>query len=139
MHPKFWSILIFLSDCRLYNMMAFVWHISYSVISLAVLQIEMPLHQCPAALSALHIFKVTHFNWVPPTVGNVFCAFQPCSGNSTRERSAYPIRQPGERKECPPTEETEICKLNSNCFHYSYNITGEDKMSLTRHSNDARH
>ncbi|XP_034456122.1 thrombospondin type-1 domain-containing protein 7A [Hippoglossus hippoglossus] len=47
----------------------------------------------------------------------------PCSGNSTRERSAYPLRQPGEEKECPPTTETEACKLNSNCFHYSYNIT----------------
>ena len=52
-------------------------------------------------------------------------ASQPCSGNSTRERSAYPLRQPGEEKECPPTTETEPCKLNSNCFHYSYNITGE--------------
>uniref|UniRef100_A0A8C2WQS4 Thrombospondin type-1 domain-containing protein 7A n=1 Tax=Cyclopterus lumpus TaxID=8103 RepID=A0A8C2WQS4_CYCLU len=47
----------------------------------------------------------------------------PCSGNSTRERSAYPLRQPGEEKECPPTQETELCRLNSNCFHYSYNIT----------------
>ncbi|XP_067467764.1 thrombospondin type-1 domain-containing protein 7A [Thunnus thynnus] len=47
----------------------------------------------------------------------------PCSGNSSRERSAYPLRQPGERKECPPTTETEPCRLNSNCFHYSYNIT----------------
>ncbi|XP_031731663.1 thrombospondin type-1 domain-containing protein 7A isoform X2 [Anarrhichthys ocellatus] len=47
----------------------------------------------------------------------------PCSGNSSRERSAYPLRQPGEEKECPPTQETELCKLNSNCFHYSYNIT----------------
>ncbi|XP_034747291.1 thrombospondin type-1 domain-containing protein 7A isoform X2 [Etheostoma cragini] len=47
----------------------------------------------------------------------------PCSGNSTRERSASPLRQPGEEKECPPTKETELCKLNSNCFHYSYNIT----------------
>uniref|UniRef100_A0A4W6CEH6 Thrombospondin type-1 domain-containing protein 7A n=1 Tax=Lates calcarifer TaxID=8187 RepID=A0A4W6CEH6_LATCA len=47
----------------------------------------------------------------------------PCSGNSTRERSAYPLRKPGEEKECPPSTETEACKLNSNCFHYSYNIT----------------
>ncbi|XP_031134376.1 thrombospondin type-1 domain-containing protein 7A isoform X3 [Sander lucioperca] len=47
----------------------------------------------------------------------------PCRGNSTRERSASPLRQPGEEKECPPTKETELCKLNSNCFHYSYNIT----------------
>uniref|UniRef100_A0A7N5ZTZ2 Thrombospondin type-1 domain-containing protein 7A n=1 Tax=Anabas testudineus TaxID=64144 RepID=A0A7N5ZTZ2_ANATE len=47
----------------------------------------------------------------------------PCSGNSTRERNAYLLRQPGEQKECPPTKEIEPCKLNSNCFHYSYNIT----------------
>lgn len=47
----------------------------------------------------------------------------PCSENSTRERSAYPLRQPGEKKECPPTKETEPCKLNRNCFHYTYNIT----------------
>lgn len=53
------------------------------------------------------------------------CAFKPCSENSTRERIAYPLRQPGEAKECPPTKETEPCKLNNNCFHYSYNITGE--------------
>lgn len=54
---------------------------------------------------------------------------QPCSGNSTRERSAYVLRQPGAGKECPPTKETEPCKLNSNCFHYSYNITGKPKNS----------
>lgn len=54
---------------------------------------------------------------------------QPCSGNSTRERSAYVLRQPGAGKECPPTKETEPCKLNSNCFHYSYNITGKPKSS----------
>ncbi|XP_030267680.1 thrombospondin type-1 domain-containing protein 7A [Sparus aurata] len=47
----------------------------------------------------------------------------PCNGNTTRERSSYPLRQPGEEKECPPTKETEPCKLNNNCFHYSYNIT----------------
>uniref|UniRef100_A0A3P8VNT9 Thrombospondin type-1 domain-containing protein 7A n=1 Tax=Cynoglossus semilaevis TaxID=244447 RepID=A0A3P8VNT9_CYNSE len=50
------------------------------------------------------------------------CAL-PCGGNSTRERSAFPLRQPGEGKECPHTKEMEPCKLNSNCFHYSYNIT----------------
>lgn len=50
---------------------------------------------------------------------------QPCSGNSTRERSAYLLRQHGEKKECPLTKETEPCKLNDNCFHYSYNITGD--------------
>ncbi|XP_056154112.1 thrombospondin type-1 domain-containing protein 7A [Lampris incognitus] len=47
----------------------------------------------------------------------------PCNANSTRVRTAYPIRLPSEGKECPATKETEPCKLNSNCFHYSYNIT----------------
>ncbi|KAM6958811.1 LOW QUALITY PROTEIN: thrombospondin type-1 domain-containing protein 7A [Aplochiton taeniatus] len=47
----------------------------------------------------------------------------PCNADSSRERSAHPIRQPGQGKQCPPTTETETCKLNSNCFHYSYNIT----------------
>uniref|UniRef100_H3CL39 Thrombospondin type-1 domain-containing protein 7A n=1 Tax=Tetraodon nigroviridis TaxID=99883 RepID=H3CL39_TETNG len=47
----------------------------------------------------------------------------PCHVNSTRRRSAYLLRQPGAEKVCPPTEETEPCTLNSNCFHYSYNIT----------------
>ncbi|XP_069032136.1 thrombospondin type-1 domain-containing protein 7A [Embiotoca jacksoni] len=47
----------------------------------------------------------------------------PCNENSTRERSAFSLRQPGEEKECPSTKETESCKLNSNCFHYFYNIT----------------
>ncbi|XP_037119281.1 thrombospondin type-1 domain-containing protein 7A-like isoform X2 [Syngnathus acus] len=47
----------------------------------------------------------------------------PCDGNSTRERRAYPIRQPGKDKECPLSTQAEFCKLNSNCFHYSYNIT----------------
>ncbi|XP_066531411.1 thrombospondin type-1 domain-containing protein 7A [Hoplias malabaricus] len=47
----------------------------------------------------------------------------PCSVNSTRERTARPIRQPGESKQCPPTTEREPCTLNTNCFHYSYNIT----------------
>ncbi|KAK2921481.1 thrombospondin type-1 domain-containing protein 7A [Channa argus] len=47
----------------------------------------------------------------------------PCSGNNTRERNAYLLRQRGEQKECPPTKQIEPCTLNSNCFHYSYNIT----------------
>uniref|UniRef100_A0A8C7YN61 Thrombospondin, type I, domain containing 7Aa n=1 Tax=Oryzias sinensis TaxID=183150 RepID=A0A8C7YN61_9TELE len=49
----------------------------------------------------------------------------PCSENRTRERTAFPLRQPGNNKTCPPTTATEPCKMNSNCFHYSYNITGE--------------
>ncbi|KAG7274569.1 hypothetical protein CRUP_022082, partial [Coryphaenoides rupestris] len=47
----------------------------------------------------------------------------PCSGNRTRERSAYPLRQPGQDKACPDTLEAEPCRYNANCFHYSYNIT----------------
>uniref|UniRef100_A0A3Q2QQS7 Thrombospondin type-1 domain-containing protein 7A n=1 Tax=Fundulus heteroclitus TaxID=8078 RepID=A0A3Q2QQS7_FUNHE len=47
----------------------------------------------------------------------------PCSENSTRARVAFPLRKPGKEKKCPPTKETEPCKINSNCFHYSYNIT----------------
>ncbi|XP_041102190.1 thrombospondin type-1 domain-containing protein 7A-like isoform X2 [Polyodon spathula] len=47
----------------------------------------------------------------------------PCSGNSKRERSAYPIRQPGEGKDCPSFTETEACSLNKNCYHYTYNVT----------------
>uniref|UniRef100_A0A665WDE7 Thrombospondin type-1 domain-containing protein 7A n=1 Tax=Echeneis naucrates TaxID=173247 RepID=A0A665WDE7_ECHNA len=47
----------------------------------------------------------------------------PCNANNTRERKAYPLRQPGKEKKCPPTKETEPCKLNSNCYHYSFNIT----------------
>ncbi|XP_072304518.1 thrombospondin type-1 domain-containing protein 7A [Eucyclogobius newberryi] len=47
----------------------------------------------------------------------------PCNSSSSRQRSALPLRQPGEGKQCPPTTETEPCKLNANCFHYSYNIT----------------
>uniref|UniRef100_A0A8C8DTI6 Thrombospondin type-1 domain-containing protein 7A n=1 Tax=Oryzias sinensis TaxID=183150 RepID=A0A8C8DTI6_9TELE len=47
----------------------------------------------------------------------------PCSENRTRERTAFPLRQPGNNKTCPPTTATEPCKMNSNCFHYSYNIT----------------
>ncbi|XP_077599244.1 thrombospondin type-1 domain-containing protein 7A [Stigmatopora nigra] len=47
----------------------------------------------------------------------------PCNGNTTRERRASIARQPGEGKLCSPTTETDLCKLNSNCFHHSYNIT----------------
>uniref|UniRef100_A0A3Q2FT45 Thrombospondin, type I, domain containing 7Aa n=1 Tax=Cyprinodon variegatus TaxID=28743 RepID=A0A3Q2FT45_CYPVA len=47
----------------------------------------------------------------------------PCSENTTRVRVAYPLRRPGKEKKCPSTKETEPCKINSNCFHYSYNIT----------------
>ncbi|XP_016094391.1 thrombospondin type-1 domain-containing protein 7A-like [Sinocyclocheilus grahami] len=49
----------------------------------------------------------------------------PCNVNSTRQRTASPIRQPGEGKQCPSTTEKETCTLNTNCFHYSYNITGK--------------
>ncbi|MGH0148912.1 UNVERIFIED_CONTAM: hypothetical protein FKN15_013938 [Acipenser sinensis] len=47
----------------------------------------------------------------------------PCSGTSTRERSAYPIRHPGEGRDCPSFTETEACSLNKNCYHYTYNVT----------------
>ncbi|XP_035284003.1 thrombospondin type-1 domain-containing protein 7A-like isoform X2 [Anguilla anguilla] len=47
----------------------------------------------------------------------------PCSENGTRVRTATPIRLPAEGKLCPPSTETEPCKLNTNCYHYSYNIT----------------
>ncbi|XP_051527151.1 thrombospondin type-1 domain-containing protein 7A [Myxocyprinus asiaticus] len=47
----------------------------------------------------------------------------PCNANSTRQRSASPIRLPGEGKQCPPTTVKEPCTINTNCFHYSYNIT----------------
>uniref|UniRef100_A0A8C1ZUP2 Thrombospondin type-1 domain-containing protein 7A n=1 Tax=Cyprinus carpio TaxID=7962 RepID=A0A8C1ZUP2_CYPCA len=47
----------------------------------------------------------------------------PCNVNSTRQRTASPIRQPGEGKQCPSTTKKETCTLNTNCFHYSYNIT----------------
>ncbi|XP_061738576.1 thrombospondin type-1 domain-containing protein 7A-like [Nerophis ophidion] len=47
----------------------------------------------------------------------------PCNVNRTRERRAYLLRQPGQQQECPPSSQSESCKLNSNCFHYSYNIT----------------
>uniref|UniRef100_A0A8C8DTX3 Thrombospondin, type I, domain containing 7Aa n=1 Tax=Oryzias sinensis TaxID=183150 RepID=A0A8C8DTX3_9TELE len=39
----------------------------------------------------------------------------PCSENRTRERTAFPLRQPGNNKTCPPTTATEPCKMNSNC------------------------
>ncbi|XP_068603077.1 thrombospondin type-1 domain-containing protein 7A [Brachionichthys hirsutus] len=47
----------------------------------------------------------------------------PCNGNHSRGRTARTLRQPGQDKSCPPNKETEPCKHNSNCFHYSYNIT----------------
>ncbi|KAG7325780.1 hypothetical protein KOW79_010705 [Hemibagrus wyckioides] len=47
----------------------------------------------------------------------------PCNINNTRERTAIPIRHPGKSNHCPPTTEKEPCTLNTNCFHYSYNIT----------------
>uniref|UniRef100_A0A672MT39 Thrombospondin type-1 domain-containing protein 7A-like n=1 Tax=Sinocyclocheilus grahami TaxID=75366 RepID=A0A672MT39_SINGR len=51
----------------------------------------------------------------------------PCNVNSTRQRTASPIRQPGEGKQCPSTTEKETCTLNTNCFHYSYNITATNQ------------
>ncbi|KAA0710433.1 Thrombospondin type-1 domain-containing protein 7A [Triplophysa tibetana] len=48
----------------------------------------------------------------------------PCNVNSTRRRTASPLRQPGDDgKQCPSTTERETCILNTNCYHYSYNIT----------------
>ncbi|XP_067860093.1 thrombospondin type-1 domain-containing protein 7A-like isoform X1 [Heptranchias perlo] len=47
----------------------------------------------------------------------------PCNSSTVRERSALPIRQPGEGKLCPAETETEPCSLNKNCFHYVYNVT----------------
>ncbi|XP_032901589.1 thrombospondin type-1 domain-containing protein 7A isoform X1 [Amblyraja radiata] len=47
----------------------------------------------------------------------------PCNSSATRERSALPLRQPGEGKPCPAETKTEPCHLNKNCFHYTYNVT----------------
>uniref|UniRef100_A0A8C9T5G6 Thrombospondin type-1 domain-containing protein 7A n=1 Tax=Scleropages formosus TaxID=113540 RepID=A0A8C9T5G6_SCLFO len=57
-------------------------------------------------------------DWGPWTRCNL-----PCDGRGTRERTAHPIRMPGEEKQCPPTTQAEPCTLNQNCYHYSYNIT----------------
>ncbi|XP_029444834.1 thrombospondin type-1 domain-containing protein 7A isoform X2 [Rhinatrema bivittatum] len=47
----------------------------------------------------------------------------PCSGDNFRERSAVPIRQPDEGKNCHAAVETEPCSINKNCYHYDYNVT----------------
>ncbi|KAG5271570.1 hypothetical protein AALO_G00181530 [Alosa alosa] len=47
----------------------------------------------------------------------------PCDGRMDRIRTAYAIRQPGGGKECPDSLETEVCLLNKNCYHYTYNVT----------------
>ncbi|KAM9824426.1 thrombospondin type-1 domain-containing protein 7A [Neosynchiropus ocellatus] len=47
----------------------------------------------------------------------------PCGGNHTRVRNATLLRQPGQNRVCPPTQERETCTLNTNCFHFSYNVT----------------
>ncbi|XP_028835225.1 thrombospondin, type I, domain containing 7Ab isoform X4 [Denticeps clupeoides] len=47
----------------------------------------------------------------------------PCDGRADRERTAYAIRLPSGGRQCPETKQTEVCLLNKNCYHYSYNIT----------------
>uniref|UniRef100_H2ZWX4 Thrombospondin type 1 domain containing 7A n=1 Tax=Latimeria chalumnae TaxID=7897 RepID=H2ZWX4_LATCH len=47
----------------------------------------------------------------------------PCDGSVFRQRSAIPVRQPGEGKHCPNATEAEPCVLNRNCYHYEYNVT----------------
>ncbi|KAG8548211.1 hypothetical protein GDO81_026154 [Engystomops pustulosus] len=46
-----------------------------------------------------------------------------CDTNSTRSRTRFPLRIPTNGKTCPEDSETEPCVLNSNCFHYQYNVT----------------
>ncbi|KAM4626862.1 thrombospondin type-1 domain-containing protein 7B-like [Discoglossus pictus] len=46
-----------------------------------------------------------------------------CDPNSTRVRSRFPLRIPTNGHVCPEDSQTEPCILNSNCFHYQYNVT----------------
>ncbi|CAH2305417.1 thrombospondin type-1 domain-containing 7B [Pelobates cultripes] len=40
-----------------------------------------------------------------------------------RLRTRFPLRIPASDKTCPEDSQTEPCILNSNCFHYRYNVT----------------
>ncbi|XP_063789788.1 thrombospondin type-1 domain-containing protein 7B isoform X1 [Pseudophryne corroboree] len=46
-----------------------------------------------------------------------------CDSVSLRSRTRFPLRFPASIKPCPKDSETEPCVLNSNCFHYQYNVT----------------
>lgn len=80
----------------------------------------------------LNIWRRPFFQWIDCLF--ICCSFfiklsvfllKPCNVNSTRRRTASPLRQPGDDgKQCPSTTERETCILNTNCYHYSYNITG---------------
>ncbi|XP_068101989.1 thrombospondin type-1 domain-containing protein 7B [Hyperolius riggenbachi] len=46
-----------------------------------------------------------------------------CDSSSVRSRTRFPLRIPENGKTCPEASQTEACVLNSNCFHYHYNVT----------------
>ncbi|KAM8933548.1 thrombospondin type-1 domain-containing protein 7B [Pelodytes ibericus] len=46
-----------------------------------------------------------------------------CDSKSKRYRGRFPLRIPSIGNTCPEDSQTEPCILNSNCFHYRYNIT----------------
>ncbi|OCT61032.1 thrombospondin type-1 domain-containing protein 7B isoform X2 [Xenopus laevis] len=46
-----------------------------------------------------------------------------CDISNMRVRSRFPLRIPINGHKCPEVTQKEPCRLNSNCFHYHYNIT----------------
>ncbi|XP_077303892.1 thrombospondin type-1 domain-containing protein 7B isoform X1 [Lithobates pipiens] len=46
-----------------------------------------------------------------------------CDSSSVRSRTRFPLRIPTNGKTCPEASQTEPCVLNTNCFHYHYNVT----------------
>ncbi|KAM9305159.1 thrombospondin type-1 domain-containing protein 7B [Gastrophryne carolinensis] len=46
-----------------------------------------------------------------------------CDSSSVRSRTRFPLRISADGKMCPQASQTEPCVLNSNCFHYHYNVT----------------
>uniref|UniRef100_A0A8C5MBU9 Thrombospondin type-1 domain-containing protein 7A n=1 Tax=Leptobrachium leishanense TaxID=445787 RepID=A0A8C5MBU9_9ANUR len=46
-----------------------------------------------------------------------------CDSKNKRSRTRFPLRIPTDGNTCPDDSQTEPCILNSNCFHYRYNVT----------------
>ncbi|XP_053326814.1 thrombospondin type-1 domain-containing protein 7B [Spea bombifrons] len=57
-----------------------------------------------------------------------------CNSNHKRTRTRFPLRIPTNGYKCPEDSQADSCVLNSNCFHYSYNVTDWSACQLSENA-----
>ncbi|XP_052004347.1 thrombospondin type-1 domain-containing protein 7B-like [Xyrauchen texanus] len=58
----------------------------------------------------------------------------PCDESTMRIRTRHMLRPPVADRECPESNQTESCVLNSTCFNYHYNVSNWSTCQLSEHA-----